>query len=84
MPTITSGGAAQNALAVRPNRKGYSIQNLSTGDLWFADGATAVASEPSFRLIAGAYYETPPGMQHTDYVSIIGATTGQAFAVREW
>jgi hypothetical protein len=30
------------------------------------------------------YYESPPGGQGTGAVSIIGATTSQAFTAREW
>lgn len=85
MPTITTGGVAQNALEAAPDRKGFALQNLSAGDLWWSESATAVVGEPSFRLPAGAYYETPPGVHVlSKAVSIIGATTGQAFAVREW
>lgn len=83
MPTITSGGVAQNALAANPSRKGFDLQNLSSGDLWFSDTTTAVAGEPSFLLPSGAFYETPPGYTPKGAVSVIGATTGQAFAVRE-
>lgn len=83
MPTITTGGTAQDALAANPNRQGFDLQNLSTGDLWWRDdGSHATTSEPSFRLPAGAFYETPLNYRPTGAISIIGATTGQAFAVR--
>lgn len=83
MPTITTGGAAQDALPANSNRQGYDLQNVSAGDLWWRDdGTDATAGEPSFRLPAGAYYETPAGYRPKGRVSIIGATTGQAFSVR--
>jgi len=82
--TITTGGTAQNIMALNTSRKGFSIQNQSTGDLWFTTLTTAVQSQPSERIAAGQTYETPLGGAGTGAVSVIGATTGQAFAAREW
>lgn len=82
--TVTTGATAQNAAASNATRKGYSLQNQSSGNLWFSTLATAVQSQPSFLLAPGDFYETPPGGQGTGAISIIGATTGQAFAGREW
>lgn len=82
--TITTGGTAQNAAAANTARLGYALQNNSTGDLWFNSLATAVMSQPSIRLVAGAYFETPVGGAGSGAVSIIGATTGQAWSGREW
>lgn len=88
--TITLGGTAQDADIARPLRKGYMIQNHSAGDLWINDMATAVASQPSIRIPAGALYETPNsgdlggGGYGTGAISIIGTTTGQAFTGRSW
>jgi hypothetical protein len=88
--TITLGGTAQNADIARPTRKGYMIQNHSAGDLWINDMTTAVASQPSIRIPAGAMYETPNsgdlggGAYEAGPITIIGATTGQAFTGRSW
>lgn len=82
--TITSGGTAQNAAAANATRRGFVLQNNSTGDLWFSTIATAVQSQPSFKLPPGAYYESPPFGGGVGAISIIGATTGQAFTGREW
>lgn len=82
--TITSGGTAQTAIASNAVRKGFELQNQSTGNLWFSTLATAVQGQPSVLLPPGAYYETPLGGAGTGAVSIIGATTGQAFMAREW
>lgn len=82
--TITAGGTAQVAMALNASRRGFSIQNNSTGDLWFDTLATAVQSQPSICLSAGSLYETPYGGCPTGAVSIIGATTAQAFSAREW
>lgn len=83
MATITTGGTAQAALAANPNRTGYDIQNQSAGSLWVRDdGTAATADDNSMEIVAGALYETPIGFRPTGAVSIIGATTGQAFFVR--
>lgn len=82
--TITTGGTAQTAAALNASRKYLFIQNPSTapGSLWFSTVTTAVAASPSIELVPGASYESglfcPTGA-----VSIIGATTGQAFTGRE-
>lgn len=82
--TVTAGGTAQNAAAANSGRVGFSIQNQSSGVLWFSTLATAVASQPSIKLLPGAYYESPPGGAGTGALSVLGATTGQAWAGREW
>jgi hypothetical protein len=82
--TITTGNTAQNAAAANANRRGFALQNHSTGDLWFSTISTAVISQPSFKLPPGAYYESPPFGGGVGAISIIGATTGQAFTGREW
>lgn len=82
--SITAGNTAQNAAAANTNRRGFALQNLSSGDLWFSSLATAVQDQPSLKLAAGAYYETPPGAAGVGAISIIGATTGQKYSGREW
>lgn len=82
--TIAVGGTAQQLAPSNAGRNGFLIQNLSAGDLWFSTLATAVASQPSLKLPAGMTYETPLSGFGTGAISIIGATTGQAFAAREW
>ena len=81
--TITTGGTAQVAIALNANRRGFVIQNLSAGDLWWNDVGAATAASPSFKIVAGQGYESIAGNCPTTAISIIGATTGQAFAARE-
>lgn len=81
---ITTGGTAQQLAAANADRMGFSVQNLSTGDLWINTLGTAAASQPSIKLVSGAYFETPAGYGATGAISIFGATTGQAFSAREW
>lgn len=84
--TITTGGAAQQLTGAFPNRKGCAIQNQSAADLWINDLGTAAATQPSIRVPAGAQYlcGAGGGGAPAGALSIFGATTGQAFAGREW
>lgn len=82
--TVTTGGTAQNAAAANSARRGFWIQNNSSGDLWISTIATAVQSQPSLKIPPGAYYESPLGGAGTGAISIIGATTAQAFSGRQW
>jgi hypothetical protein len=85
MATITSGGVAQTAIAADVNRMGYRIQNQSTGDLYIRDdGTAATVADVCLKILPGAYYETPPTSHPKGAVSIIGATTGQAFFPEKW
>lgn len=85
---ITTGGAAQTAAAANANRRGLIIQNVSSGALYISTTGTASASvsasSGSIRLDAGAYWEAPAHGVPAGAVSIYGATTGQAWAGREW
>lgn len=85
--TILSGGNAQELFPVNLSRRGWSVQNLSSGDLYVRDTGTASAGAGSYRIKPGELYETPDGMaQHKVQlaVSIFGATTGQVFTAQEW
>jgi len=86
--TITTGGEAQTLLVegtgATNNRRGFFVQNTSSGDLFIRFGADASAAGSSIKLLAGAYYETPASYQGDARVSIFGATTGQSFAAGEW
>jgi hypothetical protein len=85
--TIAAGGTAQSLFVADVKRRGYSVQNLSSGNLFINDvGGTAVSTGTgaSFTLIPGALYESPDGAMPIQAISILGATTSQAFAAREW
>lgn len=83
--TIATGGVAQSFMTENTARKGWFIQNNSTGDLWVNRfGGTASASQPSIKIPAGRLYETPTGGSGGNALSIFGATTGQAFTSGEW
>jgi hypothetical protein len=83
--TITLGGTAQVLMAANPARKGFFIQNNSAGVLWLNEmGVTAVLASPSISLAAGASYQSALAGVSPLAISIIGATTAQAFTAREW
>ena len=86
--TITLGGTAQVLAPAWSGRHACVIQNQSTGDLWVNATGTAAATQPSFKIPAGGQYICgdggQPGGASAGAISIFGATTGQAFAAREW
>jgi len=82
--TITAGGTAQQLMAANANRRGYSVQNQSTGDLYINAMTTATIDYHSLKIPAGSLYESPPTHVGPGAVSIIGATTGAAFFAREF
>lgn len=83
--TITTGGAAQTIAAAKPYRRYLIVENISGGDLWANFGIPAVANQPSLRIPPGGAMEfsTLLGVIPSAYVSLIGATTGQAFVAKE-
>lgn len=87
--TITAGGTAQQIMAAATeydDRQYLLIQNVSSGDLWVNFGVVAVVAQPSIRLIPGSSLELSyagNGYCPSQFVSLIGATTGQAFVAKE-
>jgi len=83
--SITTGGTAQLVEAAIAARVGFTIQNTSTGDLWFSTASTTPsAASPTFRLPSGQTYQTPENWSPTGAFYIYGATTGQTFTYRSW
>lgn len=83
--SIATGGTAQQLMPANGRRRGFSVYNLSSADLWINElGAAAVAGQPSLKITAGTYYETPASGVGVQAVSILGATAGQQFTAREW
>lgn len=83
--TITAGGSAQTLMAARAARNGYYVQNQSTGNLWINDkGSAATADQNSLLIAPGLTYESAPNDRPVAAISIIGATTGQAFNAGEF
>lgn len=89
--TITSGGTAQTIAALNASRKYFFIQNLSTDTLWINFGVAAVVGWPSMALPPatsstsgnGGTLEYTGSFIPSGLVSVLGATTGDAFAAKE-
>ena len=82
--TITLGGTAQVLSAANASRKGYRIQNQSANALYISTTGTATVSSASFKIDAGAYFESMINGCPLTAISIIGPVTGQAFFAEEW
>lgn len=81
--TIASGGVAQQVAAANAARRWFLFQNNSDTDCWINFGVTAVANQPSIKIVAGQSYENPPQFCPVGLISVIGATTGKTFTCKE-
>lgn len=81
--TITEGGTAQTLAAANSSRKYLFVQNLSSENLWINFTTAAAQNQPSLRLAPGDSFVMEDLFVSTEAVSIIGATTGSAFAAKE-
>jgi hypothetical protein len=82
--TITAANVAQQLAPPKSGRVRLAIQNRSSGDLFVRwDGANASTNNNSLQIAPGSYWENPPHWCPASAVSIIGATTGQAFWAEE-
>jgi hypothetical protein len=81
--SITTGGAAQVAMAALATRKAYFFQNVSSEIMWGSFTGTAVPNA------AGSFPISPNGIIRSTQVcettalSIYGATTGKVFTAWE-
>ena len=81
--TITTGGAAQVAMAALSTRKAYFFQNVSSEIMWGSFTGTAAPNT------SGSFPISPNGIIRSTQVcettalSIYGATTGQKFTMWE-
>lgn len=82
--TIAAGGTQQTLMAANAARRGFSIQNQSSGPLYFNSVGAATADQNSFLVNPGDYFATDAHHVGTGAISIFGATTGQAFYAREF
>lgn len=82
--SITAGGTAQAGPVANVGRSHLFIQNISDTTMWVNFGVTAVADQPSIQIVAGAIlrYDAPAFVPQ-GAVSVIGATTGKKFVLKE-
>jgi len=82
--TIATGGTSQQLAPVNANRSYLFVQNLSTGDLWINFTAPATQGQGSIRIPANpASFVMESSYIIQEPVTIVGATTGQAFTCKE-
>ena len=82
--TVTAGGNAQVLMASNGTRRGFVVQNNSSAPLYINGLGAATSDGLSLTIAAGALYESSVQHVGTGAISILGATTGQAFYAREY
>ena len=81
--TITTGGAAQNAVAALATRKAYFFQNISSESMWASfTGTAAPSTVGSFEIVPNGIIRSTQVCE-TTALSIYGATTGQKYTMWE-
>lgn len=83
---ITLANQAQVLMAANGTRRGWSLQNKSTANMWFNDlgGSADMTANSSTYLPPGAYYESEANGASITTVSILGDATGAQFVAKEW
>jgi len=81
--TVTTGGTAQVLMAANAARRGFFVQNNSTGNLTI-NGLGTATTTAGMILAPGQLYEAPATGVPLTAISILGATTGQRFDAREY
>ncbi len=79
--TVASSTSNTTILAANSNRKGGTIWNDSTANLFIEFGATATTSVFTAKLSAGGYYEVP--FNYTGVISGIWSAANGNALVRE-
>jgi hypothetical protein len=81
--SCTTGATAQDIAAADGGRRYFYFQNLSDTDMWLNFGVTAVADQPSIKMVASVL--TPLVFDvavPTGRVSMLCATTGKKFTCK--
>jgi hypothetical protein len=81
--TLTSSNVAQTVMAANNSRKSLLIQNNSSQTVWINFGTSAVFSQPSIKLEAGAGYVMDNFDISPESISVIGSVTGQSYTAKE-
>jgi hypothetical protein len=79
--TIAVGGTAQTISTGNATRRALYGQNISTGDLWINElgGVAVIGAAGSYKISPGESFS----ISTSNAISIIGATTGQAYTAVE-
>jgi hypothetical protein len=81
--SIASGGVAQQLAAANTSRQYFLFENVSDTDMWLNFGVTAVAAQPSFRIVPTGSLVMEDGFVSTQLISVICATTAKEFTAKE-
>jgi len=82
--SVTTAGTAQQLMAANSARRGFTVQNQSSGDCYINGQATATQDFHSLRIASGAYYETPSTHISIGAISIVCAVSSASIYAREW
>lgn len=79
--SITTGGTAQSLVAANTSRQSLKGQNISAGNLGLNEigGTAVIGAAGTYTVAAGQAFSVSTNRA----VSIVGATTGQAFTATE-
>lgn len=79
--SIANGGAAQVVAAANAARVALDLQNISAGDLWVSENGSpaVIGAAGSYKVPAGGTFSASTSRS----ISIIGATTAQAWTATE-
>ncbi len=81
--TVASGGSAQTAIAANASRKGWMLSNLSNDILYVRDDGSAASATTGVPLYPGQTINDG-GQVSTSLISVLGATTGDAYSAKEY
>jgi|GEM_PF-4075297 len=82
--SVTTAGTAQQLMAANSARRGFTVQNQSSGDCYINGQSTATQDFHSLIISSGAYYETPSTHVSTGAISIVCAVSAASIYAREW
>jgi hypothetical protein len=82
--TITTGGTSQTALASNTSRHAWYVQNTSTANEAINFTSAASLTSGSIILVPNAMFSQEGVNISSDAITIIGATTGQAFVCKSF
>ena len=90
--TISTGGTAQNAFTAQTTLQGFVLMNLSADPMWMSFTGTAAigGANDSFLLpagsstVAGGSFAAPGGFGTNHALSVIAATTSDAYSCVWW
>lgn len=78
--TVTTGGAAQNAIAANPLRKGWCIQNTDAAEVMYVRANGTASATTGTKLTAGAQACSSPSLIDLGVISVFAATTSHPWS----